>query len=1591
MKEHHHTSFCLKFVTLLIFLFLGSSSLEAQLFHENLANKGELSFDDIVKTTEKHYDKIGRERGKGYKQFQRWKYWAERNLDANRKVRSNFQALKEYNKFTSKTATTNRNFDGIYEELGPQATINTSTWSSALGRVSAIGLDPTDDNHVIVGSPTGGIWKTTDLGGSWTPLYDFAALIDVYSLEISHLNSDHYWAGLNGALIKSTDGGMSWTNTSGAPSSQIYNTVEMHPADASILFAVAQSGGQVVKSNDGGSNFYTVMDHVSQMYDLEFHPTDPNIIYASGNGAMYKSTDTGESFSEITSGPWSGNTANTMMMAVGPAEANYVYVLEETGGGFNAIYLSTDEGLTWTTITDNTCGCQNMLGYDQNGTGGQAPRDMDIIVSPTDPNEIHIAGTETWRSLDLGQNWNQTTEWNVPGASNFIHADIDLLIYDNNRIVAGTDGGIYLSTDEAVSWTDITFGLGIRQFYRIGASQTDADRVSGGSQDNGTGILVAGSWYDFMGADGMETFIDWSNADKVYGTTQFGGLYKSADGGQTVSSFSGPGGNGNWVTPFEQDTEDPSTIYTGREELFKSTNEGGTWEAISAFAAGSLDELKIAPSDNQYIYVAIDGNMHYTSNGGSSWNSSAVGSGVVNYISVNPYDPLTVALAVSGSANRVLESTDGGATWTNIAANLPAGVGIECVLYEPIENGGLFCGGNPGIYYTANTTSPSWEDDTHNLPLVRVTELDIRNQVMYVGTYGRGLWKFEFVCDGSLTGTSCTDNDPCTTDDVFDENCNCVGILADSDGDGVCDGLDVCDGGDDSIDGDNDGIPDFCDGCALDCPDSDCDSVCDEDDICPDGDDTRDMDNDGIPDWCDPCDEQIGQSCNDGNDCTVDDSYDSDCNCVGNILDSDGDGVCDADDLCGGFDDNLDQDGDGIPDDCDNCDNAVFLGINIMITLDNYPEETSWDLKDSGGTVVASGGTYGSNPDGSLVIEQVCNLATSCFEFTIYDSYGDGICCGYGNGSYIVTNSAGITIAMGGEFASSEITAFCLDCSENGGDTDGDGFCDDVDCDINDPNIGSYDIGSNCDDGDICTIDDVWVTACDCAGTYIDTDGDTVCDTEDNCPDGDDTIDSDGDGIPDDCDACDLPGNISNFHLEIDFDGFPYETSWDIVDGAGNVLVSSPPYDSYTNDDIISVDICVSDGCFVFNIYDSGGDGLCCPGSGETYYLFTNIEGDTIAYGSEINHFNEIESTPFCTDTDACADLGGDIDGDGICADDDCDDNDENIGGFGTVCDDGDVCTINDAYDLDCNCVGTFVDTDGDGVCDAEDLCPGGDDNLDTDGDGIPDFCDDACTQNTIFDDNPLIHQGTGQSTTVLSLPTGSSDVSFMINNLESIISGNPTGRYIDKVTVNYTDVNGNTIEYGVYSGDVNSFASINISGEVQSITVALEDGLDGDAVNPIDISFSDVSYCPGENNFITDLTLSTSLLPTNASGITTVFFVINIFEVGSANTSGTITAILPKDPRMSFNWEPNAQTIGISNVDNQDWTYDATNSAYHIWTTESTITGNGSSTFGIEAAFDPENTTGTVSYTATILSTSGSEQNGVNNIDVETLIYFSN
>lgn len=711
-----------------------------------MIDSGEYTVAEIKSEAERYFSGRDLGQGSGYFPYQRWLHMAQRLQDEHGYLPNTLQRIEEiqnYDAYLNESAGSRANLFDYWEELGPTYWNATTHWSPGVGRVTAISVQEDNEQHIIVGGETGGVWRTYNGGETWVPLTDYLANLKVYSVAIDPSNPETYYFGsTSGLIFKSQDSGATWTNV-GQIGNSVVNKILIHPTNRLILFASAQNQG-IYKSSNGGFAWDEVVSNENRGYDVEFKPGDPEIVYASGL-KFHVSSDGGDSFTVHADFP----NNEPKMIGISSDDPEVVYVIEANGGSFGGLYKSEDAGFSFVELDHAG---RNYFGYDTAGfdPGGQAPRDMDITVNPNDVNEVHIAGVLTWRSLDGGINFDISSDW-VPGnAANagigYCHADVDILEFVNNTLYAGTDGGIFKAPNtteiSADYYTDLSTGLGIRQWYKIGVSQTSDVVVTGGSQDNGSSFYsaVTGQWIDWIGADGMEGFVDKDNPELLYGMIQFGGMYRTENAGTTLLNLPEPGsGSGAWVSPFEQDPSVQNTIYCAFEQVFRSDNKGGNWTPISQDFGGDLNQMKIAPSNNQIIYASRGAQLYRTMDGGATDWQTMNPPGGINSIAIHPADPMRIAVAVTGTA-KVRVSYDGGENWDSMTLNLPNFSALS-VLWDDNGSNGLYLGMDYGVYYIDDTFS-EWQPFLTNLPNVIVNELEINqaNGKIYAGTYGRGLW-----------------------------------------------------------------------------------------------------------------------------------------------------------------------------------------------------------------------------------------------------------------------------------------------------------------------------------------------------------------------------------------------------------------------------------------------------------------------------------------------------------------------------------------------------------------------------------------------------------------------------------------------------------------------------------------------------------------------------------------------------------------------------------------------------------------------------------------------------------------------------------
>lgn len=684
----------------------------------------------------------GREplKGEGFKQFKRWEYFWETRLMPDGSFPTPSFISKEMK--GAKSGLSQNKTESVWEPMGPFDYQLTDSWSAGHGRINTIEVDPNDPNTLYIGAPSGGIWKSTDQGDTWTVLNDFMGVIGVSAIAIDPANSDIIYIGTGDddagdsysiGVMKSMDGGSTWNQTGltfTGTSARISNLV-LDPENNQTLYAATNSG--LFKSSNAGESFNEVLS--GNIRDFAFKPGNPNVIYAVSSSRFYRSEDSGASFTEINSG-LPDSDVSRIVIGVSADEPNYVYLLMAKGNSsYKGLYKSTNGGLDFSWINSDA-------GIFDGSS--QAWYDLAMTIDPMDANTIYTGVLNVWKSTNGGNSFSQVNSWSAPTSNSYTHADIHYLGYHNNVLYCGSDGGIYRSFDGGAHFEDLSPGLQIGQFYEIDGAQANPEAIAGGLQDNGGYYTQTGAdgWKCYYGADGMDCVIDYTNDNIVYGAIQFGGIYRSTNGGNSISGMGSPE-SGSWVTPIQLDPEDPTRLIGGYSNLWELQN--GYWTQLSDFSfGGTLRTLEIAPSDPNIIYVSFGNSLYKTTNGGTTINALPLGASVmITDISIHNENPdkCWVTLGGWGSNNKVFKTENGGVTWTNITYNLPD-FPVNCIAYQKNTNGGVYIGNDFGVYYYDDNLSV-WIDYLTDLPRTIINDLYINytDSTITAGTYGRGIWR----------------------------------------------------------------------------------------------------------------------------------------------------------------------------------------------------------------------------------------------------------------------------------------------------------------------------------------------------------------------------------------------------------------------------------------------------------------------------------------------------------------------------------------------------------------------------------------------------------------------------------------------------------------------------------------------------------------------------------------------------------------------------------------------------------------------------------------------------------------------------------
>lgn len=755
MKKFIHINITFLFLMLAFGLF-GQQESPSDLW----LNSATDDFATIQQNVEQFYAAKDKGRGSGYTQWKRWEYFNQNRLSPDGKVinvtAKTLESYLEHNqKYSPGGIMAPNTTNGYWSSLGPTTYTNLNGYNPGIGRINVIAFHPTVSNTFYVGMPSGGLWRTTNGGGAWTPLTDGMPRIGVSGIAVSYTNPNIIYI-LTGdgdggdtqciGVLKSINGGVTWLSTglsySTTSSVRGYKLI-MHPTNSNTLFAVTTSG--IHKTTNGGVTWNQVLS--GSYRDIEFKPGDPTVVYVSGTSTFHRSTDTGETWTQITTGmPVS---ATRIAIAVSPANANYVYLFSgppTAVGAFKGFYLSTNSGASFSTRSTTP----NLLGYSSTGNDNdhQTTYDLAVAVSQTSSSQVIVGGINTWTSGNWGTSWTISSWWDTRGNTiGYTHADIhDLAINPiNNYLYCCSDGGIFRSTDFGLNWTDLTAGISNTQWYRIAGLESNSNLLIGGTQDNGSNKWIGGTnMQHILGADGMDCMVDHSNSNILYYSSQNGGLVKSTNGGSSYSGIQPSGSSGSWVTPYIMDPSNSSILYAGYSDVYKSTNGGASWTNAGVDGRGAM---AMGSSFTGRIYASNGTSIWRSDDAAATWTSISAGlPGIsITFIAVNPDNSLDVFVTVGGynSGLKVYSSNNGGASWTNISGTLP-NMAVNCIAYE--DNNGapddaLYIGTDIGVYYR-NTTLGDWIPYMNGLPTMPVFDLEINKTsgLIRAGTYGRGLW-----------------------------------------------------------------------------------------------------------------------------------------------------------------------------------------------------------------------------------------------------------------------------------------------------------------------------------------------------------------------------------------------------------------------------------------------------------------------------------------------------------------------------------------------------------------------------------------------------------------------------------------------------------------------------------------------------------------------------------------------------------------------------------------------------------------------------------------------------------------------------------
>jgi len=626
------------------------------------------------------------------------------------------------------------------------------------------------------------VWASTDAGRHWVFRWRASGPLQIGALALAPANPKVLYCGTGEAnlsadsypgdgIYRSTNGGSSWRLWASSKKHGIprrIGTIAVDPFDPAHVLVGGVGFGRVSEDNDSGGLYrtrdggktWTRESFVSTgnywCHKVLFDPARRGRIYMTATAqsmasGLYRSTDGGITWLQLRAGLPRGDRIGRTALALAPSDPQVLYCIVAdaagNGDGVLGVFRSADGGDTWAEVGGAHFTDERQMSYNSA-----------IAVHPTDPDHLICGGVDLHRSSTAGRRWAVASRWDAErGSKTYAHADHHMLVMPADkpgRVFSANDGGMDVSADGGISWSNRSAGLSVTMYYDLEVAQSDVRLFGGGTQDNGTLVTSTGrpdDAFEIMGGDGGWLVIDPRDSGHLYASAYNCDIARLRNGRWIDASpaISQAEKDSVWMVYITIDPNNSDTVFTGTQRVFRTRDDGVTWKALTpVLDGGAISAIEVAAADSNAVYVGTEnGGFFCSMDGGATWSANLAGGvmpGVmITRIEAHPANAEVVFITLANFGNaHVFRSDNAGRTWSDIDGGRLPDVPHHAVLVRADAPDDIWVSNDAGVYFSRNG-GQAWHNASANLPPAMIVDLVYHRstKTLFAATYGRSIWR----------------------------------------------------------------------------------------------------------------------------------------------------------------------------------------------------------------------------------------------------------------------------------------------------------------------------------------------------------------------------------------------------------------------------------------------------------------------------------------------------------------------------------------------------------------------------------------------------------------------------------------------------------------------------------------------------------------------------------------------------------------------------------------------------------------------------------------------------------------------------------